>query len=98
VHINCRATIGQIGNEDQQHVILGKAGRSRWVRRRPHVRGMAMNPCDHPMGGGSGRRKGRHPQSPTGVLAKGGKTRCPRKPSTRMIIRRRPPGRHVTEQ
>jgi large subunit ribosomal protein L2 len=90
VHVNCRATVGQVGNEEQQHVIIGKAGRNRWRGYRPHVRGMAMNPCDHPMGGGSGRRKGRHPQSPTGVLAKGGKTRKRRSPTNRFIVRRRP--------
>jgi large subunit ribosomal protein L2 len=85
----CRATIGTVGNEDQQHVILGKAGRSRWLGIRPRVRGMAMNPCDHPMGGGSGRRKGRQPQSPTGVPAKGGHTRSRRAKASRMIIVRR---------
>jgi large subunit ribosomal protein L2 len=68
---------------------LGKAGRKRWLGRRPHVRGTAMNPVDHPMGGGEGRSKGHTPRSPTGVLAKGGKTRRPRKPSNAMIVRRR---------
>jgi len=75
VHIKCRATIGQVGNLDHENVSIGKAGRSRWLGRRPHVRGMAMNPVDHPMGGGEGRGKGNHPQSPWGVLAKGYKTR-----------------------
>jgi len=75
VHQRCRATIGQIGNVDHENVSLGKAGRSRWLGRRPHVRGTAMNPVDHPMGGGEGRGKGNHPQSPWGVLAKGYKTR-----------------------
>jgi large subunit ribosomal protein L2 len=75
VHQRCRATIGQVGNMDHENVSLGKAGRSRWLGRRPHVRGTAMNPVDHPMGGGEGRGKGNHPQSPWGVLAKGYKTR-----------------------
>jgi len=75
VHQQCRATIGQVGNPDHQNISLGKAGRSRWLGRRPHVRGVAMNPVDHPMGGGEGRGKGNHPQSPWGVLAKGYKTR-----------------------
>jgi large subunit ribosomal protein L2 len=86
----CRATIGMVGNPDHMNVRLGKAGRSRWKGRRPHVRGVAMNPVDHPMGGGEGRTSGgRHPCSPTGKLAKGGKTRRRRKPSNSMIIRRR---------
>ena len=73
-----------------KHVVLGKAGRSRWLGRRPHVRGVAMNPVDHPMGGGEGRTSGgRNPCSPTGKLAKGGKTRRRRKPSNSAIIRRR---------
>jgi len=75
IHQRCRATIGQVGNVDHENVSLGKAGRSRWLGRRPHVRGTAMNPVDHPMGGGEGRGKGNHPQSPWGVLAKGYKTR-----------------------
>ena len=75
VHQRCKATIGQIGNLDHENISLGKAGRSRWLGRRPHVRGVAMNPVDHPMGGGEGRGKGNHPQSPWGVLAKGYKTR-----------------------
>jgi large subunit ribosomal protein L2 len=86
----CRATIGMVGNPDHMNVRLGKAGRSRWLGRRPHVRGVAMNPVDHPMGGGEGRTSGgRHPCSPTGKLAKGGKTRRRRKPSNNAIIRRR---------
>lgn len=75
VHQQCRATVGQVGNVDHENVSLGKAGRSRWLGRRPNVRGVAMNPVDHPMGGGEGRGKGNHPQSPWGVLAKGYKTR-----------------------
>ena len=79
-----------VGNADHMNIRLGKAGRKRWLGRRPHVRGVAMNPVDHPMGGGEGRTSGgRHPCSPTGVLAKGGKTRRRRKPSNTAIIRRR---------
>ncbi len=73
VPATCRATIGTIGNADHMSIVLGKAGRKRWLGRRPHVRGTAMNPIDHPHGGGEGRTKGgRHPVSPTGKLAKGG--------------------------
>lgn len=86
----CRAAIGKVGNSDAMNVVLGKAGRKRWMGRRPHVRGTAMNPIDHPHGGGEGRTKGgRHPVSPTGVLAKGGSTRKRRKPSNQAIVRRR---------
>ena len=92
----CRATIGQIGNADHQNVRIGKAGRKRHMGIRPHVRGKAMNPVAHPMGGGEGRSNGgRHPCSPTGVLAKGGKTRSPRKGSNKRIIRRRKSNRGV---
>ena len=91
----CRATIGQLSNPDDQNIRLGKAGRKRHLGRRPHVRGKAMNPVAHPMGGGEGRSGGgRHPCSPTGVLAKGGKTRNPRKVSNKRIIRRRKSKRH----
>ncbi|MBL8841642.1 MAG: 50S ribosomal protein L2 [Planctomycetes bacterium] len=87
VHARCRATIGQVGNLDHQNQSLGKAGRKRWLGLRPHVRGVAMNPVSHPMGGGEGRSKGGNiPRSPTGVPSKGGKTRHPRKPSSRFII------------
>ncbi|MFW6154546.1 MAG: 50S ribosomal protein L2 [Planctomycetota bacterium] len=90
VDIHCRATIGQLGNLDHGNVRLGKAGRRRHLGRRPHVRGVAMNPVAHPLGGGEGRSGGgRHPCSPTGKPAKGGKTRKRRKPSNKMIIRRR---------
>lgn len=90
----CRATIGQLSNPDDQNVRIGKAGRKRHMGRRPHVRGKAQNPVSHPMGGGEGRANGgRHPCSPTGVLAKGGKTRNPRRPSNKRIIRRRKSGR-----
>jgi large subunit ribosomal protein L2 len=91
----CRATIGAIGNADHMNVRLGKAGRKRWMGRRPHVRGTAMNPVAHPLGGGEGRTSGgRHPCSPTGKLAKGGKTRRRRKPSNAAIVRRRRSRRH----
>jgi large subunit ribosomal protein L2 len=86
----CRATIGMVSNPDHMNIRLGKAGRSRWLGRKPHTRGVAMNPNDHPMGGGEGRTSGgRDPVSRTGVLAKGGKTRKRRKPSNAAIIRRR---------
>jgi large subunit ribosomal protein L2 len=90
VRKECRATIGQLGNIDLQHVKIGKAGRKRHMGRKGHVRGKAMNPVSHPMGGGEGRSNGgRHPCSPTGVPAKGGKTRNPRNPNNKRIIRRR---------
>lgn len=90
VHVNCRATIGQIGNLDHENVSIGKAGRSRWQGRRPTVRGAAMNPVDHPHGGGEGRAPvGRkYPVSPWGKIAIGGKTRK-RKPSDKMIVKKR---------
>jgi large subunit ribosomal protein L2 len=91
----CRGTIGVIGNADHMNISLGKAGRKRWMGRKPHNRGTSMNPVSHPMGGGEGRTAGgRHPCSPTGVLSKGGKTRKKRKPSNAAIIRRRRPGPH----
>jgi large subunit ribosomal protein L2 len=90
VPAKCRATVGKIGNADHMNVVLGKAGRKRWMGRRPHVRGTAMNPIDHPHGGGEGRTKGgRHPVSPTGKPTKGGSTRNRRKPSNKAIVRRR---------
>jgi large subunit ribosomal protein L2 len=86
----CRATVGTIGNSDHDAIVIGKAGRNRWKGIRPTVRGTAMNPIDHPHGGGEGRTKGgRHPVSPTGKSAKGGGTRKRRKPSNSAIIRRR---------
>ena len=95
VNAKCRATIGQLGNVEHQSVRIGKAGRKRHMGRRPHVRGSAMNPVAHPMGGGEGRRAGgRHPCSPTGKLAKGGKTRRKRKASNKLILRRRRNVRH----
>ena len=88
VQLTCRATIGQVGNLDHENVSIGKAGRSRWLGRRPRVRGIAMNPVDHPHGGGEGRSKGNHPQSPWGQPAKGYKTR--HNPRTdRFIVKRR---------
>lgn len=90
VRVECRATIGQIGNAEHQNLRWGKAGRIRHKGRRPHVRGTAQNPVAHPLGGGEGRSGGgRHPCSPTGVLAKGSRTRSPSKISNRRIIRRR---------
>lgn len=90
VPAECRATIGTIGNSEHMGIVLGKAGRKRWMGIKPHVRGTAMNPIDHPHGGGEGRTKGgRHPVSPTGKLAKGGSTRKRRKPSNKAIVRRR---------
>jgi large subunit ribosomal protein L2 len=91
VHANCRATIGQVGNLEHQSVRLGKAGRMRWLGRKPHNRGAAMNPIDHPMGGGEGRTGGggRPQVGPTGVLSKGGKTRSRKKSSSKYIVRRR---------
>jgi large subunit ribosomal protein L2 len=90
VRVECRATIGGLGNTDHQNINYGKAGRMRHKGRRPHVRGTAMNPVAHPLGGGEGRSNGgRHHCSPTGVLADGGRTRNPRKNSNRRILRRR---------
>ncbi|MBM3296609.1 MAG: 50S ribosomal protein L2 [Candidatus Aminicenantes bacterium] len=89
VHLDCRATVGQIGNLDHQNISLGKAGRKRWMGRRPHVRGTAMNPIDHPHGGGEGKTKGgRHPVSPQGLPTKGYKTRN-NKRTQKFIVRRR---------
>lgn len=86
----CRATIGTTSNPDHMNIVIGKAGRNRWLGRRPRVRATAMNPIDHPHGGGEGRTKGgRHPVSPKGRSAKGGGTRKPRKPSNSAIVRRR---------
>jgi large subunit ribosomal protein L2 len=85
----CKATIGTTSNPDHGLTVLGKAGRRRWLGRRPRVRGVAMNPVDHPMGGGEGRSSGGHPRSRTGVMAKGQKTRNPKKASNKLIITRR---------
>ncbi len=90
VRVECRATIGQLGNQEYINIRWGKAGRRRHLGRRPHVRGVAQNPVAHPLGGGEGRSGGgRHPCSPTGKLAKGGRTRNPRRVSARRILRRR---------
>ncbi len=84
------ATIGQVGNLDYENVSIGKAGRSRWMGKRPEVRGVAMNPIDHPLGGGEGRSSGgRHPVTPWGKPTKGYKTRNPKKQSSRLIVKRR---------
>ena len=89
VHLDCRATVGQLGNTEHANVELGKAGRVRWQGRRPHNRGVSMNPVDHPMGGGEGRSSGgRHPISPWGQKAKGKKTRN-NKRTEKFIVRRR---------
>jgi len=89
IHLDCRATIGQMGNLDHQNISIGKAGRNRWRGRRPHVRGTAMNPIDHPHGGGEGKAKGgRNPVSPTGQPTKGYKTRR-NKRTQQYIVRRR---------
>ncbi|MBQ9467318.1 MAG: 50S ribosomal protein L2 [Muribaculaceae bacterium] len=85
----CRATVGVVGNSDHALEKSGKAGRSRWLGRRPHNRGVVMNPVDHPMGGGEGRQSGGHPRSRNGVYAKGLKTRRPKKQSSKYIIERR---------
>ena len=85
----CMATIGSVSNAEKSNEVLGKAGRNRWLGRRPRVRGVAMNPVDHPMGGGEGRSSGGHPRSRKGLLAKGYKTRNKKKASDRYIIERR---------
>ena len=92
VQAQCRATVGQVGNIDHENISIGKAGHSRWAGIRPHVRGVAMNPVDHPHGGGEGRSKGNHPQSPWGQPAKGYKTRG-KKISDRFIVSKRPRGK-----
>ncbi len=85
----CMATVGSVSNSDHMNVVAAKAGRSRWKGIRPRVRGVAMNPVDHPMGGGEGRASGGHPRSRNGLLAKGKKTRSPKKYSDRLIISKR---------
>lgn len=90
VHIDCRATIGQVGNLDHENITIGKAGRSRWLGIRPTVRGSVMNPCDHPHGGGEGRNPiGRNPVTPWGKPANGAKTRKKKNQSSRFIVKRR---------
>ena len=89
VHLDCMVTVGQVGNVDHENVSVGKAGRSRWLGKRPHVRGVAMNPVDHPLGGGEGKTSGgRHPVTPWGKPTKGYKTRH-RKFTDRFIVQRR---------
>ena len=85
----CKATIGSVGNSDHALEKSGKAGRSRWLGRRPHTRGVVKNPVDHPMGGGEGRASGGHPRSPKGLYSKGLKTRAPKKHSSKYIVERR---------
>jgi large subunit ribosomal protein L2 len=89
VLLTCKATIGTTGNPDHGLEVLGKAGRSRWLGRRPRTRGVAMNPVDHPMGGGEGRSSGGHPRSRNGQMAKGEKTRNTNKYSSKLIITKR---------
>ena len=89
VLVQCYATVGAVGNSDHMNIVLGKAGRNRWLGKRPRTRGVAMNPVDHPMGGGEGRASGGHPRSRTGLYSKGKKTRHPRKHSNRLIIGKR---------
>jgi len=89
VLLTCKATYGKTSNSDHALTELGKAGRKRWIGRRPRVRGVAMNPVDHPMGGGEGRASGGHPRSRTGIMAKGQKTRKKNKHSDKLIISRR---------
>ncbi len=90
VRLDCMATYGSVGNAEQENISLGKAGRTRWLGKRPHVRGVAMNPVDHPMGGGEGKTSGGgHPVSPWGQKAKGLKTRRRKKESNKLIIKRR---------
>lgn len=89
VPVTCYATVGQVGNQEHENVVLGKAGRSRWLGKRPSVRGVAMNPIDHPHGGGEGRASGGgHPVTPWGVPTKGYKTRKRKKQSNKLIVRR----------
>lgn len=87
--LTCKATVGTTSNPDHGLQVYGKAGRKRWVGKRPRVRGVAMNPVDHPMGGGEGKSSGGHPRSRTGVMAKGQKTRNQKKPSSKLIISKR---------
>ncbi|MBU1001472.1 MAG: 50S ribosomal protein L2 [Proteobacteria bacterium] len=87
---SCMATVGQVGNIHHEKICIGKAGRARWMGKRPEVRGVAMNPVDHPLGGGEGRSSGgRHPVSPWGMPTKGYKTRNKKKPSSKLIVKRR---------
>jgi large subunit ribosomal protein L2 len=93
VLINCKATIGIVGNGDQENITVGKAGRTRWLGIRPTVRGVVMNPCDHPHGGGEGRSPvGRNPVTPWGKPALGARTRKKKKASDKLIVKRRSQG------
>ncbi len=87
--LECKATIGSVGNSEHSLVVIGKAGKKRWLGRRPRNRGVAMNPVDHPMGGGEGRASGGHPRSRKGIPAKGYKTRSPKKSSDQFVVERR---------
>ncbi len=89
INADCTATIGQVGNSSHSNITVGKAGRKRWMGIRPTVRGVAMNPVDHPHGGGEGRVKGNHPVTPWGISTKGHKTRKPKKDSSKYIVKRR---------
>ena len=89
VRIECRATVGQVGNLDHENLSVGKAGRTRWTGRRPRVRGIAMNPVDHPHGGGEGRSKGNHPQTPWGMPSRGYKTRHNKRTNRFIVMRRK---------
>ena len=89
VPVDCMATVGVASNPDHMNIEIGKAGRKRWLGVRPKTRGVAMNPIDHPMGGGEGKASGGHPKSPTGVPAKGYKTRSKKKASNKLIVRKR---------
>jgi large subunit ribosomal protein L2 len=93
VPLACRATVGQVGNVDHENVTVGKAGRSRWLGKRPTVRGVAMNPVDHPHGGGEGKQKGKHPTTPWGVPTLGKRTRRKHKESDKLIVRPRRRGK-----
>ena len=85
----CKATVGEVSNKDHGLTVIAKAGRNRWLGKRPRVRGVAMNPVDHPMGGGEGRASGGHPRSRTGIMSKGQKTRNTKKYSNKFIVTRR---------
>ncbi|MBH0619479.1 50S ribosomal protein L2, partial [Salmonella enterica] len=89
VLVTCTATVGTVSNGDHMNVVMGKAGRNRWAGRRPRVRGVAMNPVDHPMGGGEGKSSGGHPRSRNGIFAKGQKTRNKNKYSENLIVSRK---------
>ena len=96
VHLDCRATVGQIGNTTHENITIGKAGRNRWKGKRPRVRGSAMNPVDHPHGGGEGKsNSGRHPVTPWGKPTNGYRTRVKGKPSSKYIVRGRKRGKHT---